>query len=98
MLSSTMMKKFLKEVKGRYEDRFIIIDAPPSQVTAEATVLANYVDAIIFVVMAQKTPRETIQRNIENLGRQKILGIVFNGYAQSYKHYRKFYKKYYKRK
>jgi protein-tyrosine kinase len=98
LLSSTMMKRFLKEVKGRYDDRFIIIDATPSQVTAEANVLAKYVDAIIFVVRAQKTPRETIRRCIENLGRQKILGIVFNGYAQSYKHYGKYYTKYYKRK
>ena len=98
LLSSTMMKEFLEEVKGRYQDRFIIIDATPSQVTAEANVLANYVDGIIFVVMAQKAPRETIQRSIENLGKKKILGIVFNGYDQSYKSYRKYYKKYYKEK
>jgi exopolysaccharide/PEP-CTERM locus tyrosine autokinase len=95
LLSSTMMQEFLEEAKGRYQDRFIIIDVPPSQVTAETNVLASYVDGIIFVVMAQKSPRETIQRSIENLGKEKILGIVFNGYSQSYKSYQKYYKKYY---
>ena len=90
-----MMQEFLEEAKGRYQDRFIIIDVPPSQVTAETNVLASYVDCIIFVVMAQKSPRETIQRSIENLGKEKILGIVFNGYSQSYKSYQKYYKKYY---
>ncbi|MEE8180097.1 MAG: exopolysaccharide biosynthesis protein, partial [bacterium] len=82
----------------RYQDRFIIIDASPSHVTAEANVLANYVDGVIFVVMAQKSSRETIQRSIENLGKKKILGIVFNGYSQSYKGYQDYYKKYYGRK
>jgi exopolysaccharide/PEP-CTERM locus tyrosine autokinase len=98
LLASTMMKEFLEEVKGRYQDRFIIIDVPPSHITAEANVLTNYVDAVIFVVMAQKSSRETIQRSIENLGKKKILGIVFNGYSQSYKGYQDYYKKYYGRK
>lgn len=98
LLSSAMMKEFLKEVKGRYQDRFIVIDATPSQVAAEANVLAKYVDRIIFVVMAKKTPRETIQRSIETLGKKKILGIVFNGYTPSHKSYGKYYDKYYKKK
>ena len=95
LLGSVTMKSFLDEVKQRYLDRFIIVDAPPSQVTAETNVLANYVDAIIFVVMALKTPRETIQRSIENLGRNKVIGIVFNGYSQSRKPYYNHYKRYY---
>jgi len=95
LLSSVRMKEFLQEVKDRYQDRFIILDAPPSHITAETNVLANYVDKIIFVVMAQKSPRETIQKSIENLGKKKILGIVFNGYRQSYKSYDKYYKKHY---
>jgi len=96
LLASVKMKQFLEEAKGRYENHFIILDVPPSQVTAETNVLANYVDKIIFVVMAQKTPRETIQRNLDNLGKHKILGIVFNGYRGSFGSYQKYYKKYYK--
>ena len=98
LMSSAMMEEFLEEVKGRYQDRFIVIDSAPSQTTAESNVLAKYVDGIIFVVMAQKSPREIIQKSIEDLERKKILGIVFNGYSQSYKSYRKYYKKYYEKK
>jgi Mrp family chromosome partitioning ATPase len=83
-------------LKGRYRDLFIILDATPSQVTAETSVLANYVDGIIFVVMAGKSPREAIQKSIEKLGRKKILGIVFNGYHKTYKSYHKYYNKHYK--
>jgi protein-tyrosine kinase len=93
LLSSSSMKEFLEEVKGRYQDRFIIIDATPSQFTPEAKVLANFVDGIIFVVMARKSPRETILNSVENLGRKKIVGIVLNGYSQVNKGYRNYYKK-----
>jgi exopolysaccharide/PEP-CTERM locus tyrosine autokinase len=96
LLSSIAMKEFLEEVRGRYEDRYIIIDATPSQVTSEVSVLSQYVDGIVFVVLAQKSPKETIQKSVENLGKKKILGIVFNGYSESYKSYHKYYKKYYK--
>jgi len=98
LLSSNMMAKFLEEAKQRYKDRFIIIDSPPTHITAEAKFLAQYVDGIIFVVMANKTPRKEAQKAIEALGRDKVLGIVFNGYNQARKSYYKYYEKYYKRK
>lgn len=96
LLASQMMKDFLEEVKNRYEDRYVIIDSTPVQVTAEANVLARYVDGIVFVIMAERASKELIQRSIEALGKEKILGIVFNGYDQSYRGYQKYYKKYYK--
>lgn len=98
LLSSTRMETFLEEVKGRYKDRFIVIDSTPSQITPEANVLARYVDGIILVVMAQKSPRAAVQKTIDNLGREKILGVVFNGYSPPSKGYYKYYKKYYKEK
>ncbi|MBW2002343.1 MAG: polysaccharide biosynthesis tyrosine autokinase [Deltaproteobacteria bacterium] len=96
LLSSKKMGEFIKESKDRYQDRFIILDVPPSQLTAETNVIANHVDGIILVVKNGKTPRAVIQQTVENLGKEKILGIIFNGFAQSYKAYNKYYKKYYK--
>ena len=98
LLASTRMEAFLEEVKGRYEDRFIVIDSPPSQITSEANVLARHVDGVILVVMAQRSPRAVVSKTIDNLGREKILGVVFNGYSQDIKGYYKYYKKYYKQK
>jgi len=98
LLSSNMMIKFLNEVKERYQDRFIIIDSPPSSVTAESKFIAQHVDGIIYVVMANKTPRKDIEKAIDNIGRDKILGIVFNGYEQVRKSYYRYYDRYYKSK
>jgi Mrp family chromosome partitioning ATPase len=55
------------------------------------------VDAIIFVVMAQRSPRKDIQKAIDGLGKEKFLGVVFNGYNNARKSYNKYYDKYYKR-
>ena len=98
LLSSNMMQKFLEEARTRYKDRFIVIDSPPTHITAETKSLAQQVDGIVFVVMARKTPRRDVQKAIENLGEEKILGIVFNGYEQARKSYRKYYDRYYKKK
>jgi exopolysaccharide/PEP-CTERM locus tyrosine autokinase len=96
LLSCASMRSFLEQLKERYQDRLIIIDSAPTHITAEAKVLAEYVDAIVLVIMAQKSPRKEIQRAIDSLGREKLLGIVFNGYNQSRRSYRKYYEKYYR--
>jgi exopolysaccharide/PEP-CTERM locus tyrosine autokinase len=98
LLSSNMVKEFFEEVKERYQDRYIIIDSAPSRIVSEVSILAKYVDGIIFVVMAQKSPREIIEKCIEAIGREKILGIVFNGYSKGEKIYDSYYKNYYKKK
>lgn len=97
LLSSSLMVDFLEEIKSRYNDRFIVIDSTPSLITAEVNILANHVDGVILVVMAQKSPRAAIQKTVQNLGKEKILGIVFNGYEQAHRGYNKYYKQYYKK-
>jgi protein-tyrosine kinase len=79
LLASGAMKSFLEEIRDRYNDRIIILDTPPSQVLAEASLIANFVEGIIFVIRAEKTPTEMIHKAIDALERDKILGIVFNG-------------------
>ena len=92
-----MMRKFFVEVKERYHDRYIIVDTAPSHVMSEVNVLANYVDGIIFVIKAQKSPRKTIMECIEKLGKERILGIVFNGHKEVREKYDRYYKQYYAR-
>jgi protein-tyrosine kinase len=98
LLASAAMEGFIKEVRDHYQDRYVVIDSPPTHITAETRVLAEYVDGIVFVVMAHGSPRKEVQRSMEVLGRDKILGVVFNGYTQAHKTYHKYYNKYYKKK
>jgi capsular exopolysaccharide synthesis family protein len=102
LLSSQAMKHLLEQVKNRYSDRYVIVDSPPPQLTAETTALANYVDAIIVVVKYAATPKEMVKELVEKMGKEKVIGVVMNGYRVPtterygygrYKSYEKRYKK-----
>lgn len=95
LLGSIEMREFLEEVKDRYQDRYIVIDAPPFQVTSEAGVLSHYVDGVVFVVKSGNTPKELIKKSVEKIGKKKIIGVVFNGFNQKQSRYGKYYKGYY---
>lgn len=95
LLSSTKMKTFLEEVRDRYHDRFVIIDATPTQVTSEPNVLANIVDGVVFVVLAESSPRAAVRKSIDLMGRDKTLGVVFNGYNEDMKFHKKYCAQYY---
>ena len=78
LLSSKKMADLITEMKNRYHDRYIIIDSPPPSVAPETIAVSNYVDGIIFVIKEKGVSRKIIKETIELLGRDKIIGIVFN--------------------
>jgi exopolysaccharide/PEP-CTERM locus tyrosine autokinase len=78
LLSSQQMSKLLEELKDRYSDRYIVIDTPPPKMTAETSALSRQVDGILLVVEYGKTPREMVADLLKMMGKEKILGVVFN--------------------
>lgn len=100
LLSGQAMKHLLQQARDRYSDRYIIVDSPPPQLTAETTALAKYMDGIILVVRYAATPRDMIQDLLEKLGKEKVIGVVMNGYRvptterYGYGKYKKYSKKY----
>ena len=77
LLSSELMTLFLQEVKHRYDDRYIIIDAPPAYIS-EPLALAEKVDYVLLVVKAGKTDRKLVQETAKNIGMHKIIGVFLN--------------------
>jgi exopolysaccharide/PEP-CTERM locus tyrosine autokinase len=96
LLSSKKMKALLDEVMNRYEDRYIIIDSPPPAMAIETTAIAKIVQGVIVVVKAGKTPKQAVSDVIEQIGKEKILGIVLNNMDQSINKYYGYGKPYYK--
>ena len=78
LLSSEKMRALIRELKDRYQDRYVIIDTPPAQFTPEGSVLASQVDGVLLIARSGKTSRELLLQVTNNIGRDKILGIVFN--------------------
>jgi capsular exopolysaccharide synthesis family protein len=78
LISSERMANLLAEVKARYSDRLIVIDAPPPRMAAETAVIARQVDGILIVVRCGRTPKEELSHLIESVGKKKILGSLVN--------------------
>jgi capsular exopolysaccharide synthesis family protein len=78
LLSSKKMLDLVHEMKSRYDDRYIIFDSTPVYQTPDPAILAKHIDGIILVVRSGKANREVIARTVESLGKEKILGVVFN--------------------
>jgi len=94
LLSSERMRLLIEEVKSRYPDRYIVIDTPPATFAAEGSFIADMVDGVLLVVRAGKTPRELIVEAVENIGRDKVLGIVFNANDEPKKDFKYYYQHY----
>ena len=78
LIGSRKMEALVHELKSRYNDRYIILDATPLLATTEPEVLARLVDGILIVVRAGVTPRETVKQAIASLDPKKIMGFVLN--------------------
>jgi exopolysaccharide/PEP-CTERM locus tyrosine autokinase len=95
IMTSEKMKHLLEEARQRYEDRFIIIDSPPVNLAAETLILAQQVDAIVIVVRYGISDKNAIEEALSKLDREKILGMVFNGFEVTPRKYTYYKKKYY---
>lgn len=78
LLSSRHMSKLLEEVTERYSDRYIVIDSPPPKLTAESAAISRQVDGVILVIEYGSTPRKMVSDLIEIIGKEKIIGVIFN--------------------
>ncbi len=87
LLSSGKMKNLIQEVESRYDDRFVIIDTSPLEMTSESSVITKYVDAVILVVRSSKTPHHCVRAAMEKIPKEKLLGIVFNGHEKQFRRY-----------
>ncbi|HEY9285979.1 MAG TPA: CpsD/CapB family tyrosine-protein kinase [Pyrinomonadaceae bacterium] len=77
MLSGPKFSAALAELRRQFD--YIIIDAPPLGIFTDATVLVGRADAALVVVRAGRTRYSTLDRVLEPLPRQSILGVVLNG-------------------
>ncbi|MEN8141432.1 MAG: polysaccharide biosynthesis tyrosine autokinase [Thermodesulfobacteriota bacterium] len=80
LITSEKMATMVAELQSRYEDRLILFDSPPVSVASETQVLAQHVDKVVVVVRWGGEGREGINKMIEQLGREKVLGVVFNAF------------------
>lgn len=104
LLTSQQMTKLLDRLKQEYD--MVIIDTPPILAVADAALVAQSADAVIYIARWSSTPREVIGEGLKQLRKfnVRLAGLVLNqvdledrrqyGY-DDYGHYYGKYKNYY---
>ena len=80
-LSSQRMERLLDEVESSFD--WILVDAPPVALMADAGLLARLTRAVIVVIRAGSTPYSLVEKVVAELGRENIIGAVLNQVEES---------------
>ena len=75
-LTSPRMREMLAEASTRFD--WVIIDAPPIGLIADASLLAPLSDGVLLVVRSGRTHYAAAQKAVEAIGRDRVLGVVLN--------------------
>ena len=78
LIASTRMKRLIQHLGTSLKDTYIVIDSTPIIATSEANALIQMTDGAIVVIMADKTRRDLVKRELKTIPSEKILGVVLN--------------------
>ncbi|MGB5231945.1 MAG: polysaccharide biosynthesis tyrosine autokinase [Desulfoprunum sp.] len=84
LLGSARMDGLIRDLAAEYADRFVIFDTPPILAASEVIGLVQKIDGVVLVVRQGASSRTQIRKIIDLIGREKVIGIVFNGYERRY--------------
>jgi protein-tyrosine kinase len=76
LLSGPTYARVLSEVRRMFD--YIIIDAPPLGIFTDANVLMNRADGALLVVRAGKTKYNVVDKLLEQLPKERLMGVVLN--------------------
>lgn len=76
VLTSDRMRRLVEEAAARFD--WVIVDVPPVGLLTDANLLAKMVDGVLIVVQAGTTAYPFVQKAVEAVGREKVLGLVLN--------------------
>lgn len=75
-LTSSRMAAILDDAAEQFD--WVIIDTPPVGLLSDARLLAAMADVALIVVGSGTTPCGAVQRAIDAIGRERVLGVVLN--------------------
>jgi capsular exopolysaccharide synthesis family protein len=97
LLAGDTFRSFLKEMRNKFD--IVLLDTPPILPVADTLTLRNQVDGFIFIFRIGFTPYVMLRQALEEIEKEKILGVVLNGVEmQKYKYYQRYYGEYYHKK
>ncbi len=77
---SPRVKQIIASARHAFD--VIIVDLPAVS-TENALPLARHMDGVMIVVHSGATPRDVVQRAVETLGRDRVVGVAMNRHSSS---------------
>jgi protein-tyrosine kinase len=81
VLTSPAMGDLVRNAAADYD--WVIVDTPPVGLLTDASLLAGMVDGVVMVIAAGTVSYKIVQRAVEAVGRNRILGVVLNRSTES---------------
>lgn len=75
-ITSERMRRLIDEAREVFD--WIIIDTPPVGLLTDAALMSSMADGVVLVVKAESTPHDLVERAVDALGRERLLGVVLN--------------------
>jgi len=79
-LTSTRMGALVDECAQQFD--WVLLDTPPVGMMPDAQLMARLTRAVVLVIAAGVTPAAAVQRAVEELGSDSIIGTVLNRVAE----------------
>jgi capsular exopolysaccharide synthesis family protein len=77
ILKSPRLGELLDAARQEYD--YVILDTPPLVGLQDCRVIARWVDGLVVVVAAHRTPRRLVDEALSVVDPSKVLGLIFNG-------------------
>ncbi len=97
LLGSDRMERFCMAIRRKFD--IAIFDTPPSIAVADAVILSDILEGVIFVIKYGVHEREVVERAMSRIANKKykVLGVVMNHIdASGGRYYYPYYASYYK--
>lgn len=75
-LTSERMRRLIDEAREVFD--WVVIDTPPVGLLTDAALLSSMADGVVLVVKAESTPHDMVNRAVQAIGRERVLGTVLN--------------------
>jgi capsular exopolysaccharide synthesis family protein len=92
LLRAPRLHALVEEARGRYD--FIVVDTPPIVPVPDCRQIVRWVDGLLVVVAAHRTPRKLLEEALNHLPPEKVIGLVFNGDDHAFAGYHDYYRPY----
>ena len=76
-LKSSRLGVLFEEARRLFD--YVVVDTPPLLPVPDCRLIGRWVDGLLMVVAADRTPRKVVEEGLNLLDPDKVLGLVFNG-------------------